>query len=863
MNRSISRRTAIKLFGAAPLAVYGVNQAGQGQASASTSGSLTPPAPTTPIDRVIVVMFENHTFDNYFGSFPGANGVEAPAAPNPIWTDLDHGHAHFLQSTVPGGSYGFDSHGYVSYSQSDIPIFWNYATQFGLGDNFFSSASTNSLPNHIYMIAGQAGPLMNTNIAWQGVGTAENVLILSMDPDGQEYLSYPALDINSIPSELDTAGITWRYYSGQPIWDAPSFITPLYSSPNVVIDHTEQIITDVESGNLATVSWVCPQPESDHPPHGTGAAQNYLSTLVNAVMNSDYWSSVAIFVSWDDWGGFYDHVSPPVVDVYGLGLRVPLIVISPYAKSGYISHKQGEYSSLALFVEKNWGLPSLGQRDSLASTSDLMDFFDFSQTPQSPYLQGQIAAPTMLQVGRRGSVELGTINQPIGGPSTDFILQVMYTPTTPPTVANVELDGVLYAMKDSGPVEGQGASGTKYTYTTKLSPGTHTYNFQFVSGGQSCVMPYNDVMYTVPVMPFDVVNLTAINRPLVGATQNFRISYSSPSGNPPVTANVEIDGVAYALESIGNGEYEYSTSALSEGQHYFRFVVSDGTATGIYEEQDAQVLLPFMLKGASVSPSSGTTKTTFTFSVVYTANSSTAPTDALVYVDGTAYPLTLKKGSYTTGATYQAQMQLGPGKHEYFFLFNDGQTLNAAPVGVSKHGPSVSVAVTPGTLSGAMVGSAYAQQLTAVDGTAPYTWSIASGSLPDGLSLDPSTGKIAGTPTTPGVSSFKLSMTDSAKPPDTTTVAYDLFVLKMTPSTLPAGTKGKAYSQKLSASGGIAPYTWIVSSGKLPAGLSLSSAGSLSGTPTGAGTATFKVKATDSSKPPNDVVQLFTLQIVS
>lgn len=859
MNRSISRRTAIKLFGAAPLAVYGATHATLGPAGASTT--IVEPTPTTPIETVIVVMFENHTFDNYFGSFSGANGVVSPPAPNPIWTDIDHGHAHFLACTVPGGTSGFDVNARVSYGKSDIPIFWNYAKQFGLSDNFFSSASTNSTPNHIYMIAAQGGGLMNTNINWGGVGTPQNCLILTMDGEGNEFLSYPSLDINSIPSELDNAGVSWRYYSGQPIWDAPSFISPLYSSPNVVIDKTDQMITDIEAGNLATVSWVCPQPQSDHPPHGTGAAQNYLATLVNAVMNSDYWSSVAIFVSWDDWGGLYDHVSPPVVDAWGLGLRVPLIVISPYAKSGHISHALGEYSSLALFIEKNWGLPSLGQRDTLGSTSDLMDFFDFTQTPQGPYLQGQIAAPTMLQVGRRGNVELGTVSQPIGGPSTVFTFHVLYTPKNPPTVANLELDGVLYAMTDSGPVEGQDTSGTGYTYSTKLAPGTHSYDFQFVSDGESCVMPYNGVMYTLPVMPFDVENLTAIARPLVGNTHNFAISYSSPSGDPPVTANVEIDGVSYALESVGDGKYRYSTSELTEGQHYYRFVVSDGTATGVYEMQDTPTLLPFILTGGQVAPSSGTTNSTFAFSVVYTANSPTAPTDALVYVDGTPYSMTLKEGSYTGGATYHAHVLLGPGKHEYFFLFNDGHTLNVYPVSVPEHGPNVTMAVTPGTLSNATVGSAYLGQLTAIGGTAPYTWSIASGKLPQGLSLSVNTGKLWGTPTTAGQATFKISVTDSANPPDTATAAYELFVLSMAPPSLPAATKGEKYSERLTASGGIAPYTWTVSSGTLPPGLKLSSSGVLSGTPTKGGVFSFKVKANDSSKPPNDVAQRFTLQI--
>jgi phospholipase C len=686
----ISRRTAMKVFGAGAIAASGIpllpDRAGAASQRLPTPRVRGKAAPTTPITNVIMVMFENHTFDNFFGAFPGANGAASPAAPDPVWSDIDHSYAHFLTSIHNGKLDGFDVTGMVSYGESDLPILWNYASQFGLSDNFFTSAATNSTPNHLYMVAAQCGGIFNTLAKAGHCGSPANCLILNMSSNGDQSMQYPCVDINSVPQELSNAGVTWRYYSDTSVWSPPLFISDLVGSNNLV-KNTAQIVTDVKSGNLPSVSWVCPSTiDSDHPSRPVGPAQNYLANLVNAVGKSDYWPSTAIFVTWDDWGGFYDHVNPPVVDAFGLGPRVPLLVISPYAVPGYISHVQAEFSSLAKFVEVNWSLPSLGQRDALSSTSDLTDFFDFSQKPQAALIQSLIPVPVMLGVPAdgdyydfQGMSTKGAVYPPIGGPNTLFHFSVVYLRTTDPETASVVIDGNSYPMVAAGP-DPKSPTGTIYTHSTQLAPGTHSVSFLFTLGDASEAMPFNGVPYSLPVMPFDVTNETKIETPMVGVTQHFQAKYSSPSGDPPTVAKVNLDNKTYLLTQVGD-VYRYSTNKLTEGNHYYRFTFSDGTAVGVYEQEILPELNSFLLSAPTLTPTSGTTTTNFNFGIKYTDSAGLAPQSALLYVDSVSYPMTLQSGDPSKGALYSAKLTLPAGHHSHFFVFNDGQTNFAEPKG--------------------------------------------------------------------------------------------------------------------------------------------------------------------------------------
>jgi phospholipase C len=190
--------------------------------------------------------------------------------------------------------------------------------------------------------------------------------------------------------------LSWRYYTplAGSIWTAPNAIQHLCvpNSSNTgctgsdwmndVVINQAQVLTDIADGHLPAVSWVIPSgQESDHPEINDGSGPSWVASVVNAIGNSSYWSDTAIFISWDDWGGWYDHVAPTIYNSYEYGFRVPLIVVSPYAKAAYISHVTHDFGSILKFIETNFNLRSLGYAD--ARADDLSDCFNFSQTPIS------------------------------------------------------------------------------------------------------------------------------------------------------------------------------------------------------------------------------------------------------------------------------------------------------------------------------------------------------------------------------------------------------------------------------------------------------------------------------------------------
>jgi phospholipase C len=202
---------------------------------------------------------------------------------------------------------------------------------------------------------------------------------------------FPCFDFATLTDRLDQAGMSWKYYApgkGQPgyIWSALDAVrhirlTPLWTD-HVVPD--TQFVLDAASGNLPAVSWLVTGAASEHPPDSSCLGENWTVEQLSAVMRSPDWNTTAIFITWDDFGGFYDHVPPPAVDRFGFGPRVPLLIVSPYARPGYVSHTQYEFSSLLRFAEERFNLAPLTDRDRLAN--DLLDSFDFQQHPLPPLL---------------------------------------------------------------------------------------------------------------------------------------------------------------------------------------------------------------------------------------------------------------------------------------------------------------------------------------------------------------------------------------------------------------------------------------------------------------------------------------------
>jgi phospholipase C len=319
------------------------------------------------IKNIIFFIQENHTFDNLFAGFPGANTMFAgQGCTDALQKDPPHKHTDAFQ---PDGATTDEAR--CSYLEADAPNYWKMARAFTLCDNYFSDIRGPSYPNYLMMIAGQS-PL---------VEAAQPTDICP------EF----CLDLPALPHRLDAQGLTWRDYGG--IFTS---IKSLYQRSEVMDFHAEKFFEDAEMGTLPNVSWLNSgflldgDAKSGHPPASLCGGENYAVSVLNALMNSPQWSTTALFLVWDDWGGFYDHVDPPAVEEwkdgtpFRYGHRVPCIVISPYARSGYVSHSLHSHVSLLRFAETIFDLEPLTDRD--ARASDMLDCFDFDQPPLAPLL---------------------------------------------------------------------------------------------------------------------------------------------------------------------------------------------------------------------------------------------------------------------------------------------------------------------------------------------------------------------------------------------------------------------------------------------------------------------------------------------
>jgi phospholipase C len=306
---------------------------------------------------VVIIFKENHTFDNYFGRFPGANGdAKLKHAPDPPKSDHPHDHATWLNRAKKAAR--------QQYFETDIPAYFAYARQYTLCDNYFTDVAGPSTPNHLMVVAA-ASPIINNPHA--------------SDPANLK----PPFNLPSLPESLSAAGLTWRNYGGFVFDD----ITNLQGSPSSVT--SDQFVTDASSGALPNVSWLfAPDALSEHPTDSVNQGMAWTVSQIDAVVKGGLWPKVAIFVTWDDWGGWYDHVNPPEVEKWSdgtqfrYGSRVPCLAIGPYARQGYISKVLHSHVSLVRFCEVTFGLRPLNARDQGAD--GMQDCFDFSQQPAPP-----------------------------------------------------------------------------------------------------------------------------------------------------------------------------------------------------------------------------------------------------------------------------------------------------------------------------------------------------------------------------------------------------------------------------------------------------------------------------------------------
>ena len=457
--------------------VAGCSGSGTSHAPAAVPKSSVPsPSPVLSgihkIRHVIVIMQENRSFDSYFGTYPGADGIPMVHAvstvcnPDPIRhncvkpypdhydvsqggphqsaaaaSDVDHGKMDGFAATIaradlscakftdPNCANGpLNTNDVMGYrTQGDIPNYWAYAHNFVLQDHMFEPNASWSLPQHLFMVSEWSAdcrthrPSSCTNALDHPGPKPGNPNPTQVHTEKNSPI-YAWTDLTYL---LYGRQISWAYYvtagtepdcrndaelscaavaqnSRTPgIWNPlPYFDTVRHDHQVHNVQSVSQFYAAAKGGTLPSVSWVVPSGDvSEHPPATTSAGQSYVTSLINAVMRGPDWSSTAIFLAWDDWGGFYDHVAPPRVDANGYGLRVPGLVISPYAKRGYVDHQPLSFDAYAKFIEDDFlngqrldprtdGRPDPRPdvRENESILGNLVNDFNFNDVPRPPLL---------------------------------------------------------------------------------------------------------------------------------------------------------------------------------------------------------------------------------------------------------------------------------------------------------------------------------------------------------------------------------------------------------------------------------------------------------------------------------------------
>lgn len=384
-----------------------------GAGAAHAQGPQANPPTRTPIKHFITLLQENHTFDNYFGTYPGAEGIPAnvcmPVDPlsasdkqcvkpfhlgdQPI-TELgesrpiaqaqfDNGKMDgFVSALMQRNVDGRIAMGY--YDGSDISYYWNLADNFVLFDRWFSSAMDGSFANHAYWVAAQ--PLQPSA---QGPGYADMTTIFDrLDEKGISWKFYvqnydPTINYRTV-NQLFQNGAQNANRESQVIWVPLLNMDRFLDDPKLMshIVDLSQYYQDLNDGTLPAVSYIVPSGASEHPPGRIQSGEKFVKQLLQELERSSSWDSSAFMLAYDDWGGWYDHVPPPQVDAYGYGFRVPCLLISPYARKHLIDSTQLDYTSMLKFIEENWGLQPITSRD--AQANNFLEAFDFARPPRAP-----------------------------------------------------------------------------------------------------------------------------------------------------------------------------------------------------------------------------------------------------------------------------------------------------------------------------------------------------------------------------------------------------------------------------------------------------------------------------------------------
>lgn len=388
------------------------------------SRSLPPPAKrntASPIQHVVFIIQENRSFNNLFMGYPGAKtqryGYDTTGAKIVLrsqglaqdW-DIEHFSQAFFaacdsQKSLPGTHCKMDgwnnegagigsptNYAYAYVPRIETKPYWDIAKQYVLADKMFASNLDGSFIAHQYDVAAYASRAVDSpESAWGCEGGPSDTIQRLTAKRTYASSILACFDNPTIGSEADAAGVSWHFYAGSVngdggVWSSYQADSPIYNGPDWttdVINPPSQFLTDIAAGTLANVTWITPTYEnSDHPDVDSSTGPAWVASLVDAIGTSKFWDSTAIFIMWDDWGGWFDPVKPVFEDYDGLGFRVPLLMISPYAKQGYVTEVQYETSSVLRYIEDNFGLPPLAKSDERAD-DPATDAFDYNQRPRT------------------------------------------------------------------------------------------------------------------------------------------------------------------------------------------------------------------------------------------------------------------------------------------------------------------------------------------------------------------------------------------------------------------------------------------------------------------------------------------------
>jgi phospholipase C len=378
----------------------------------------------SPIQHVVIIVQENRSVDNLFQFLPGANtqswgynskgqkiSLRAVSMTAPF--DLNHEHQDFLTQYANGAMDGWNLVGcdgecvhstpFAYVPQNQVQPYYAMAEQYAFADHMFQTNEGPTFPAHQYLVSGTSTISQGSqyvvdnnpgNLSLSkngGCQSAPSSTVESIDIDtGAAGPSvYPCFERQTLMDLITAASpsYTWRYYQelrGPGLKHAPDAIEEIFKNPfyhEYVKWPSSEILNTIKLGKLPTVAWVTPsKAASDHPEDNNGTGPAWVASIVNGIGESQYWDNTTIFILWDDWGGWFDHVKPHIYNANELGFRVPLIVISAYTPKGYISTKQHEFGSILKYTEQNFGLGSLGTTDRRAD--NLSDCFNYKMAPR-------------------------------------------------------------------------------------------------------------------------------------------------------------------------------------------------------------------------------------------------------------------------------------------------------------------------------------------------------------------------------------------------------------------------------------------------------------------------------------------------